>query len=678
MRRYFSIISLIIVLFIFSVSLAIASQPVNIEAAKRAAEYHGELLFEKDLKVCDYEVLHWAWGEPAVYVFTLIGEGDFYPSNILLDNTLLQGAYLVSTGQEEAGYLMMAQADRYMTVYVGATTDMPSFIKAHAGLPEHIVIQPLMRDLPGDPYWIYGDLFHILLTSKSRFGTGDTKATEIHLKEIVDLKELGTEKAGAVPAYAEQIEWGQFISPGAIPPNEESPYLTNVIGVLEGWHQLTVDELNLKGTWQGCASAAFYNCVKYLEKKGRVNTGGKDATFLQNWISICFRANPDLRYQTISKDEVDGAMEWFRGCGYSSSVTPVYRTIRETNWSFLTKFANEINSTYPCLLSRGKGIFENHVTVGIGYWKKKALISLVVHDGWASTPKAVTIKYLGYPKGDLVWPDQMFKVHPGGKGTFMVAKPIIEGPNTVRLDTANSWWAWQDKITSTNNFKVETYAVEYIYYDATGKEYKRTGIPRGVPYYPYPFVKPRKCTMKDFEAGTVKEKYFLIDGNGHLLVAQKTIRLVGIGGYTGLFSGTLTGCWIWSTTYRWKDIISATVTITVSGSGTSSDPYRGSLKIDGSAVETGWYEEDYGPYKCGLRGVGIVSGAMGQIVVSPAKVSCVMLEMKPMPWAGPYTVSFTGKKGVGDTITGTITFDEDSPLCVSDAPIVKTIVLTKS
>ncbi len=103
MRRYFSIISLIFVLFIFSVSLVIASQPVNIEVAKRAAKYHGESVFEKDLKVCEVELLHWPWGEPAVYVITLMREGDFYPPNILLDNTLLQGAYLVSIGKEEKG-----------------------------------------------------------------------------------------------------------------------------------------------------------------------------------------------------------------------------------------------------------------------------------------------------------------------------------------------------------------------------------------------------------------------------------------------------------------------------------------------------------------------------------------------------------------------------------------------
>ena len=74
------LIFLILLLFVFSFfwnSSLLASEIVDMDAAKRAAEYHGEMIFEKDLKVCAQELMYWSWGEPAVYVFTLMSERDF-------------------------------------------------------------------------------------------------------------------------------------------------------------------------------------------------------------------------------------------------------------------------------------------------------------------------------------------------------------------------------------------------------------------------------------------------------------------------------------------------------------------------------------------------------------------------------------------------------------------------
>lgn len=678
MKHYILIVFMSLFLFVLSASLMIAGQPVNLEVAKRAAEYHGELLFKKDLKVCDYEILHWAWGEPAVYVFTLMSEGDFYPPNILLDNALLQGACLVSAGQEEAGYLMMAQAERYTTVYVGATTDMPSFIKAHAGLPEHIVTQPLMRDAPRDPYWIYGDPFHILLTSKSRLDAGDTRATEIHLKETVGLNELESEKIGAVPAYAEQIEWGRFTNPGAIPPNEDDPSLANAKGALEGWHQLTVDESNLKGEKRGCSPAAFYNCLKYLEKRKKVSTYGKDASFLLDWISICMRTDP-ANWGTDDPWHVDGPIAVFRGLGYFSTVTQVTRTVRKPA-GFLADFADEINNRYPCSLGgTGKGIFVKHSTTGIGYWKTGSRIRLILHDGWPETPKPVTVYYSGYPDAKLAYPECMERFHPGARGTFPVAKPKLEAPDSVFLNGAASCWQWTDKLTTTpNDIKAQAYGHKYIFRDVKGVQYGIISIPRDYPFFT---KQPQKYQMPRFKAGTVEEKYFLIDTNGHLLVAQKTIRLVdGIGAcYTGAFSGTFTGYYIAIPEIHWKMTVSTTVTITVSGSGTSSDPYQGDFSIKGSDVEIltmeGEVEEEI--YKNGLVGVGIVSGSAGQIVVAPSVGDIIRLSELAL---GPhFTVSFKGKRSAGDALTGTITFDQAMPqMNHTDAPLVKTIILTKS
>lgn len=530
-----------------------ASQPVNIEAAKRAAEYHGEAVFEKDLKVCEYELLHWPWGEPAVYVFTLMREGDSYPPNILLDNTLLQGAYLVSIGKEEEGYTRMAQTDRYMTVYIGATTDMPSFIKAHAGLPEHIVAQALMGNPPLDPYWIYGDLFHILVTSKSRAGAGDTKATEIHLKEIVDLKDMGSKKVGTIPAYAEQIEWGRFLSPKAIPLNEENPYLTNVKGVLEGKHQLPVAERNIQGTWKGCSPAAFYNCLKYLEKKGKVSTHGKGVNFLLDWISICYRTNP-TGGTTTADWMVAGSIIMFRGLGYFSSVTEVERQ-NSNPGSFLTQFANEINSDYPCNLgSTGKGIFVGHSTTGIGYWKAGTQIRLIIHDGWIATSGPVYVKYSGYPGEELEYPRFMRRFHPTRRGNFQEAEPKIEGPDLVLLNTTKSRWTWEEEFTSKNGVKVEEYAYEITFRDSRGAKYLHFGPERA---YPFHTGVTTTCPETKFKRGTVEEIYKLIDANGHLVEAKKTVKLQHIIGtwllsYHWTGQGSFTSSWIIYKTKKFK------------------------------------------------------------------------------------------------------------------------------
>lgn len=548
MKRRFPAVFLVLVLSFFSVSLVMASQPVPLEAAKKAAEYHGESIFKKDLKVCAHELLHWAWGEPAVYVFTLMREGDSYPPNILLDNTLLQGAYLVSRGKELEGYTRMAQADRYMTVYVGATTDMPSFVKAHAGLPEHVVARALMGDAPADPYWIYGDLFHILLTSKSRVDSGDTKAAEIHLNELVDLKELGSEKPGAVPAYAEQIEWGRFLNPGAVPPKEEGPELTGASDVLEGKHQLMVAESNLKGDWKGCSPAAFYNCLKYLEKRKLVNTYGKSATFLQDWISICYRTD---KYSTpepwgTAPDWIlPGSTAVFRGLAYDSQVTLVERD-KTTAAAFLTAYAKEINLKYPCHLGGADDesfIYYGHSTTGIGYWRSGSRVQIILHDGWKETPnQPVYVPYSGYPEAKLQYPIFLHRFHPLKPKAFKTAAPKIMGPNTSFLLTTTipQRWQWEDGFSTLNKINFAGYAYDVIFRDAQGVQYKTEKPQRVMPFFARLIWKLSKTF---FKAGTAEITYKLIDDNGHLISAKKTIKLLP--GTAPPLTGTWLGTWSW-------------------------------------------------------------------------------------------------------------------------------------
>jgi len=365
---------------------------VKIEEAKRAAKHYGELTFKKDLRVSDHELMYWPWGEPAVYVFTLTNEGGFYPQNISLDNTFLLGSYLVSDGKEFEGYTVMAQANRYMTVVVGATTDMPPFIKAHAGLPEHVLALGVMDNPPLEPYWIYRGLFHTFVGSKMEMNQGESRATEIHLGQTVALKELGMEKIGTIPAYAEEFEWGLFMNPQASIKSEENPYLMNVAGVKSGKHKLVVTEENVSGNWVGCSPAAFYNCLKYLEKQGLVSTANKGINYLLKWIAICYRTDPadgGTQWEWIPK----GSSLILRGLGYKSTCSQVGRN--DKPGQFLTKFANEINNDYPCNLgSTGTGVFTGHSTTGIGYWKQGSHYRLIVHDGWKKTPNnPVYVKY---------------------------------------------------------------------------------------------------------------------------------------------------------------------------------------------------------------------------------------------------------------------------------------------
>ncbi len=663
MRRNFSLISLFLVLFVLSASLVIAGQLVNLEVAKRAAEYHGELLFEKDLKVCDYEVLHWAWGEPAVYVFTLMREGDVYPSNILQDSTLLKGAYLVSSGKKEAGYEKMAQADRYWTVYVGATTDMPSFLKAHAGLPEHVLTQPLMNNLPRDPYWIYGDLFHILVTSRSQMGGSDTKATEIHLYEALALKELGHKKVDTIPAYAEQIEWGRFLDTRA-----------DVKAAATGTTvELKVKESNLQGKWWGCAAAAFYNCLKYLEEKGKVRLNRKTASFLQEWISICYIAKFDGKkdYWTDLSNEITGSAQVFRGLNYASKVT--YTERKPNPGNFFQLFVSEIKSGYPCALSRSdneKVVFYKHVTTGIGYWRSGTQVKLIIHDGWPTTVRPVRVKYSGYPESQLGYPQWMLAFRPGKSQKFPTTKPEIKGPDFVGSSETSSFWTWEENLITKNKVPVTAYTYENIFRDSNGTIYHH-GKPPWDRIIPYRCTFPYNLSKKAYKTGTKETIYKLLDVNGHLLVAKKTAQLVIGDIYAGPFAGTFTVYWNNPVGDRIKYQVSvnSTVIMLVSGSGTTSDPYNGTFNISGLTIWGGKTE-------LSIFGSGPISGSNGKVVIEPIQGDFFLPDKPLEPTGLYYVLSFTGIKSA-DAITGAMAFDVDDA-ANDNPPLVKTITLTRS
>ena len=524
MKRFYLLISLVLILFLLLSSAGFSSEQVDIKTAKKSAEYHGELIFEKDLKICDWELMYWPSGEPAVYVFTLIkAEGDFYPENVMMDNTLLLGAYLVSTGEELEGYTLMAQAERYMTVYVGATTDMSPFIKAHAGLPEHILISATMENLPSEPHWIYGGLFHTLVCSKAEKDWGESMATEIHLRESVALKDLGIEKTGTIPSYEEELEWEPFLR------SDKHSYLMNVKGKKKEKILLKVDEINNRGEWVGCSPAAFVNCLRYLEKKRKlIKTGGKSIDKLLLWTAACYRTSP---YNKKTKKGGVSALAWipygsnlmFKGLGYESDVS-VYKRKNNNPLEFINKFIKELEEKFPCNLGSGKGIFNGHSTTGIGYEKNGDSYMLIVHDGWTSTPnEPVIVKYYGYPNKDIEYPQYMRCFRPGKKKKFPQAELHISVPASVQL--TNNQWRWGARFSSNNAIDLECWAVHTEYYDNNGKKYKETDDEdfRLRPYKKYIKYKNKKPAYKK---GKAKTLYYLIDYNGHWLELNYTVDLI--------------------------------------------------------------------------------------------------------------------------------------------------------
>lgn len=549
MKRLTSFIKILFMLFFFWGS-TLASELVDLDSAKRAAEYHGELIFEKDLKVYDQELMYWPWGEPAVYVFTLMGEGGFYPQNITLDNTLLQGAYMVSTGEEVQGYTMMAQAHHYMTVIVGATSDMPSFIKAHAGLPEHILSLAVMESPPLKPYWIYGGLFHTYVSSEVDKSLKESYATEIHLEQDVMVKDLGFEKMGTVPIHTQQLEWGPFIDPDAVVMSKEDPYLINVAGVKNGKHRLTVQEYNIHGKWVGCSPAAFVNCLNYLDGRGKINTGRKGVQYLLQWAAICYRTTPYKKGAggiTTEAWIVKGSKIMFKGLGYNSIVTASERK-NNSPGQFLTRFADEINRNFPCNLGgTGTGVFTGHSTTGIGYWKQDSHMRLIIHDGWKTTPnQPVYVKYSGYPGAEIEYPRYMRKFHPGKKKKFTEAKPEIKGPDEVQFKESKKWWKFEEKFKSKNRVKIESYALEQKFYNSKGKKYKTFKAERHVPFWKNMVTILPKPPYK---RGRVDFKFSFVDDNGHLLQTTYTVQLL---------DETLVGTW--DVTYTWKGLSTNTVT----------------------------------------------------------------------------------------------------------------------
>ena len=416
----------------------------------------------------------------------------------------------------------MARPDRYVTVYVGATDDMPSMLKAHAGLPEHALALATMNNPPPDPAWIYGGLFHILLASKTQMTYAGGRAVEIHTRRDYILEDLGRDKSGALSPLAAANEWAPFLDPGLEANAGTAPRGFEIGGLEEGEHKLPVEEANIQTEWKGCSPAAFYNCLKYLESKGKMGLPNTPAAGLMDWIAICHRTNPTAGTTTTAWI-VDGATLMFRGLGYNSSVAE-YKRAADQPEAFLTKFSAEIDSGYPTNLGgSGKGVFEGHSTTGIGYLKDGALAQLIIHDGWKTTPNIpVYVKYTGYPDADLQYPAYLRSFHPGQRLAYPVANPKTVIPPTTRCDPTVEKWKAPVRMLSLNKVAVEAYAYEHTYYTVRGARYLREGPKRIYPFFKSGTWQGGKPRIK---AGRLETTWSLVDSNGHLLKVKSRLKL---------------------------------------------------------------------------------------------------------------------------------------------------------
>ena len=530
MRFRYAVSAAFIAAFVLCASFVYGAALVPAGAAARSAEYHAEKIYNRDLRIVGQERMTWPWGEPAVYVFTLADAdgGDRDPARPLLEPWFLRGARLVAAGREEEGYRLMARPERYVTVYTGATDDLPAMLKAHAGLPEHVLALATMDNPPADPAWIYGGLFHVLLASRTRLAGGEGKAVEIHTEleyALADLRRART-KSGALDPRSAAIEWTRFLNPGLAASTAGAPQAGfEITGVEDGEHKLAVSESNINTEWKGCAPAAFYNCLKYLASKGKLKTPNLPAAGLMNWIAICYRANPYNQWLANPVWIVDGSSLMFRGLGYASTVG-VYKRVDSQPGLFLTHFAAEIEAGRPTNLGgTGKGVFEAHSTTGIGYWKDGALVQLIIHDGWKTTPDVpVYVKYAGYPAADLEYPAYVRSFKPGSKRAFAAADPEVLFPAWTRCDPTAGKWKPSVNMISLNDVGVEAYAMDTIYYNVRGARYYREGPDWRI----YPFLKKGVWTISKpaVKAGRADTTWYLVDGNGHLLKVKSQIKLL--------------------------------------------------------------------------------------------------------------------------------------------------------
>lgn len=503
-------------------------ETIKPETAENAAIYYGQLIFKKELSSLNHTLMYWPSGDPAVYVFTLMGNKDFYIHDPLYTNALFHGADLIRNGEENEGYKIIAQADLYITVYISADLKMSPLIKAHEGLSEHIIATALMNNNPIEPVWIYNGPFYLYVCSHYDYVQPNPIVTEIHTMEEISIENLRRLSRNRLNKEESAIKWERFMS-GKFSHNSFSlPEKIRPIDSIE--KILKVKEVATTPKKTVSTSAALVNCIKYMEEKDFMKLEKRyTVNRLMNLAEICFRTDPKTGKSKLGLVPF-GLESIFKGLGYKTKIEQKIGTLvpwpgnREKYWNHYVK---SIRNGYPCHFAGA--LFKNHdikgTSTGIGYWgdftyRYNPDLMLIVHDCWKETVKPVYIKYHGYGEEDRVYAYlHTFTVRK--KKKYKKASISIKMPDKVKYNTRKNHWQWVVKLKS-RKVESEIYEAYIIWSDEKGKEYYR--VKERI--FPYKEKVEITCPSPEFRNGKCSVSIRVVDDNGHLLNRANTVYLV--------------------------------------------------------------------------------------------------------------------------------------------------------
>jgi len=508
---------------------------ISRKIAEQVALYHGERRFEGELHVHSSILLFWPWGDPAAFAVTLYRGKEPPAGDLMLDATLNYGAALVRETGNPEGYALASQPDRYITVYTGASTDMPPFIQAYSGLPDFLIQQAARTDLPPDPVWFFASPFHILGAPRppvevNRLAPAllaGLEAVDVHDGRTLVLGEIERKKTVCLLEEDRVAEWSRFL-----PPQRGLSYsLQNPPDAAVEEKRLPVQEWNTSIEWMGCYPASMYNLLMYNKFKHGVRLPPETPPdLIMLWISLCCRAFPEgFNWMTNPEWFVKGAGLIYRGLDHRAVIKKFSRKKLKREALF-NKFVREIRGGWPPEIGGAdSGVLRKHSCAGVGYRKINGRNSdLIVHDNYASTtrPRYIT-KYL--LEGDHL---SIHSIRAKKRKIYADSVPVIKAPKIMVLNIGKKQWKGKARVKSKNQIKSFVWGLGWDYYNHKGKKLESLCtdftrlhpivLPSGEGYrddveFTLPFPK--------FKRGRMEALLELIDQNGNPLEEIVTIRL---------------------------------------------------------------------------------------------------------------------------------------------------------
>lgn len=514
---------------------AIPIEWIDSGTAEAIALYSAARRFERELAVCSSVKMFWPWGEPAVFAVTLFRGEAKPPSDLRLDPGLHYGAALVRESDNLEGYALAAQSQRYVTVFVGASTDMPPFIQAYRGLPEFLIEQAVRTDLPPDPVWFFASPFHILGVARPPVAVevlspallARLEGVEIHTGRSVMLGEIEREKTIFLPEEDRVSEWSPFLASAS--ESLDSPERIPDASIEE--KRLPVQEWSNATDWLGCYPASMYNLLIYNSFKHGVRLPpDTPPDFLMLWISVCCRTFKEgFNWMTNPEWLLKGAGLIYSGLDHRAVIKEFSRK-KIKREALFNKFVREIKAGYPPEIGcAAEGILKKHSCPGVGYRKINGINSdLIIQDNYASTPNPKYItKYL--LEGEYL---NIHSIRAKQRKIYADSVPVIKAPKIIELDINKKQWKGKARIKSKNTIKSFVWGIGWEYYNHKGKKLKNLCmdfqrlhplvLPSGEGYrdnveFTLPFPK--------YKRGQLDAMLELIDQNGNPIEDEVKIRL---------------------------------------------------------------------------------------------------------------------------------------------------------